>query len=53
MLASEVEEIEKVVKELEEQKRVSLDAVRTLKRAALALQEDIDCKINSMNIDNA
>ena len=51
-LYSEVEEIEKVIKDLEEQKRVSLDAVRTLKRAALALQEDIDCKLNSLNIDN-
>ena len=49
---SEVEEIEKVLKELEQQKRASVDATRTLKRAALTLKEEIATKVNSLNIDN-
>lgn len=51
-LVREVGEIKDVQKELQSQLKQAQEEERALRRAALALQDDIDCKINSINIDN-
>eukprot|EP00730_Choanoeca_flexa_P000390 TRINITY_DN10180_c0_g1_i2.p1 TRINITY_DN10180_c0_g1~~TRINITY_DN10180_c0_g1_i2.p1 ORF type:complete len:183 (+),score=42.03 TRINITY_DN10180_c0_g1_i2:405-953(+) len=52
-LAIEVEEIKAGQVELRKELKKAQEEERALRRTALALKEDVDCKINSINIDNA
>ena len=52
-LLREVEEIERAVVNLQQQKEKSVETCRALKRSVMILNEEIACKTNSLNIDNA